>query len=258
MSNNNKQNQQRQQGQQDPQATNNQAKDNQQPATEATTEATKAAMAATATNSPENQASETKAEATTQAMTNERPVKMPEVAEIQQPVANELTPRRGVPTPKSDLRAGVVPTGIEAILASTEDVSVHHLAERLENFNQKLGHTSGLQPHHCGDQMFGLYNTLVNALNASGTDKSFRSRFAVILEIFKKNEKNGLGPHRLYRGVAFWPKGQPEYIHYQALTNMIWVLNNVPANEARSQINLIKCFEGLNDMGRSRLASYFS
>lgn len=138
------------------------------------------------------------------------------------------------------------------------NLNMQMLIETLTKLENRLGPRTQSPMEETVKAMVGLHSTLVNVINNSKSVQEFREQWELVLKMFKEHEKGGFGQHRLYRAVAYWPKSQDEYMHFQSLMNLIYVTNHMDRAVWAKNINFNAIGKApITDAGRSRLMSYY-
>jgi hypothetical protein len=147
---------------------------------------------------------------------------------------------------------------IQSEISMSDNLHMQMLNESLKKLENRLGITTNSPMEDVAKAMVGLHNTLLGVINNAKTNQDFNEQWAFVLKFFEEHKNNGLGHHRVYRGVAYWPKSQDEYMHYQALLNLIYVTNNIPKDKWSKNINFTAVTKHpVTDAGRGRLMGYY-
>jgi hypothetical protein len=190
----------------------------------------------------------------TQTTTTEdlNPVK---VTEVSKPMGRQLNQGRVLAPVISEFASL---EEIQSEISMSDNLHMQMLNESLKKLENRLGITTNSPMEDVAKAMVGLHNTLLGVINNAKTNQDFNEQWAFVLKFFEEHKNNGLGQHRVYRGVAYWPKSQDEYMHYQALLNLIYVTNNIPKDKWSKNINFTAVTKHpVTDAGRGRLMGYY-
>lgn len=190
----------------------------------------------------------------TQTTTTEdlNPVK---VTEVSKPMGRQLNQGRVLAPVISEFASL---EEIQSEISTSNNLYMQMLNESLQKLENRLGITTNSPMEDVAKAMVGLHNTLLGVINNAKTNQDFNEQWTFVLKFFEENKNNGLGHHRVYRGVAYWPKSQDEYMHYQALLNLIYVTNNIPKDKWAKNINFTAVTKHpVTDAGRGRLMGYY-
>ena len=173
-----------------------------------------------------------------------------------------------VPQPANRPQAPVktiVPVAVEQTVSSITtvanekgDLRMQTLIQTLETLEKNLSRRVQINMDDVAKNMVGLHNCLLNVINGNKTNAEFKQQWELVLKFFEEKKDDGFGMNRLYRGVAFWPKSQDEYVHFQSLVNLIYVTNNVARENWQKELNFTRLTNHpVTEAGRGRLLSYY-
>ena len=173
-----------------------------------------------------------------------------------------------VPQPANRPQAPVktiVPVAVEQTVSSMTavanekgDLRMQTLIQTLETLEKNLSRRVQINMDDVAKNMVGLHNCLLNVINGNKTNAEFKQQWEFVLKFFEEKKDDGFGMNRLYRGVAFWPKSQDEYVHFQSLVNLIYVTNNVARENWQKELNFTRLTNPpVTEAGRGRLLSYY-
>ena len=173
-----------------------------------------------------------------------------------------------VPQPANRPQAPVktiVPVAVEQTVSSMTadanekgDLRMQTLIQTLETLEKNLSRRVQINMDDVAKNMVGLHNCLLNVINGNKTNAEFKQQWELVLKFFEEKKDDGFGMNRLYRGVAFWPKSQDEYVHFQSLVNLIYVTNNVARENWQKELNFTRLTNHpVTEAGRGRLLSYY-
>ena len=155
-----------------------------------------------------------------------------------------------VPQPANRPQAPVktiVPVAVEQTVSSITavanekgDLRMQTLIQTLETLEKNLSRRVQINMDDVAKNMVGLHNCLLNVINGNKTNAEFKQQWEFVLKFFEEKKNDGFGMNRLYRGVAFWPKSQDEYVHFQSLVNLIYVTNNVARENWQKELNFTR------------------
>lgn len=164
-----------------------------------------------------------------------------------------------VPLPEAAVNEDTTVANMVENATKNKNLGLQMLIDNLNLVENNLSRNVATTPQESVKHMLSLFRVLLGVINNDKTQTSFYEQWSYVLKFFKEKQSDGLGAHRIFRGISFWGLGHDEFKLFQSLTNLIEVSNRLGIQECRPFVNFSKIIKDpISDAGRGRLLSYYN
>ena len=191
-----------------------------------------------------------------EAGTYEKPqVKEEQWSEFQKLVATEVQPA----APSAVVQSASVPAAVAPFpnLTPKEVKTMRNIEAQLNNYAAAMDPKQPTTQEDQGRWSYTLFQ-LIRSTLVSTPEESFRAEWAAILGYFQKNAENIFNENFLFRAPHHWPGSDAEFTTFRRVAYvLIETANPQTRQKALARLNLERATDGLPEVGRNRLLSFY-
>lgn len=126
----------------------------------------------------------------------------------------------------------------------------------LDKYNSSMAPGYSIDPKAGGSLQLNLY-TSVNQILAQADYTEFRAAFNVLLAYMSKYAEGIFSERYLFRFAEEWPAGPDKLVHFQAMMNLLKIINNPKERPVKTYVSLDRTFNtGFTETGKENIMRF--